>query len=75
MLTILTVYPDEDLDEWLAYLPNMPATWVHGYDKGMRVSREKLYDIRAIPTIYLLDRDKMVILKDASVDDVEYYFR
>jgi hypothetical protein len=75
MLTILTVYPDEDLDEWLAHLPKMPANWVHGYDKGMKISREKLYDIRAIPTIFLLDKDKKVILKDVSVDAVELYFR
>lgn len=75
MLTILTVYPDEDLDEWLTYLPKMPATWVHGYDKGMKISREKLYDIRAIPTIFLLDKDKKVVLKDVSVDGVEHYFR
>ena len=75
MLTILTVYPDEDLDEWLAYLPKMPANWVHGYDKGMKISREKLYDIRAIPTIFLLAKDKKVILKEVSVDAVEHYFR
>src|SRR5690554_11131 len=74
MLTILTIYPDSDLEEWLAHLNGMPAGWVHGYDKGMEITQKRLYDIKAIPTIYLLDRDKNVILKDTSIEAVESFF-
>ena len=74
MLTLVTVYPDEDLDEWLEHLDTMPAAWIHGYDKGMRITRETRYDIRAIPSIYLLDKDKMVILKDTSIETLESFF-
>ncbi len=74
MLTILTIYPDDDLEEWLAYLDKMPANWIHGYDKGLRITYEKLYDIKAIPTIYLLDKDKNVVLKDTSIEAVESFF-
>ena len=36
--------------------------------------KEELYDLRAIPSLYLLDKDKKVLLKDcASVDMVETY--
>ena len=34
----------------------------------------RLYDIKAIPTIYLLDSDKKVILKDCSLEAVESFF-
>ncbi len=74
MLTILTVYPDDDLDEWLSHLNTMPPNWVHGYDKGMEITRKKLYDIRAIPTLYLLDKDKNVILKDTSLEAINSFF-
>ena len=74
MLTILTLYPDEDLDLWLAHLPQMPQNWVHGYDKGMEITHKKLYDVKAIPTIYLFDKEKNVILKDSSIEAIENFF-
>ncbi len=74
MLTILTIYPDNDLEEWLAHLDKMPTAWIHGYDKGMKITHEKLYDIKAIPTLYLLDSDKKVILKDTSIESLEAFF-
>lgn len=74
MLTILTLYPDNDLSEWYAHLPEMPVKWIHAYDKGMEVTKKKLYDIKAIPTLYLLDKDKKVILKDSSIEAIESFF-
>lgn len=74
MLTVLTVYPDKQLEEWTAHLSEMPDKWLHGYDKGTAVTKKKLYDLRAIPTLYLLDKDKKVILKDASMEAVEAFF-
>lgn len=74
MLTILTIYPGNDLDEWNAHLPQMPDRWVHGYDKEKRIIHKTLYDIKAFPTLYLLDRDKNVILKDTSIEAIESFF-
>lgn len=33
----------------------------------------KLYDLRASPTLYLLDGNKKVLLKDASIEEIEHY--
>jgi hypothetical protein len=33
----------------------------------------ELYDLKAMPTLYLLDKDKKVLLKDAPVEQVEQY--
>ncbi len=74
MLTILTIYPDSDLEGWKAHLPQMPQQWLHGYDPGMAITHNRLYDIKAIPTIYLLDSDKRVLLKDTSIEEVESFF-
>ncbi len=54
--------------------PYLPREWLHAYDPGMVITRERLYDIKAIPTIYLLDSDKKVLLKDSSIQAVESFF-
>lgn len=64
-LKVLAIYPDEDLAEWEAYRPNIPARWINAYDKGCVVRDRELYDLKAIPALYLLDRDKRVMVKDA----------
>ena len=48
-----------------------PAGWIDGYDDGQRLTREQVYDLKAMPTLYLLDAEKRVILKDASFGQVE----
>lgn len=74
MLTILAISPDSNLEEWRAHISEMPARWVYAYDKSGEITKKKLYDIRAFPTLYLLDKDKEVILKDTSVEAVESFF-
>ncbi len=64
-LTVLALYPDEDLDAWRAYSSQIPAAWINAYDRGCRIERDELYDLRAIPSLYLLDRRKRVLVKDA----------
>lgn len=74
-LKVLAVYPDEDLTAWQNHRKEMPAAWINAYDKERMVRSEKLYDLQAIPTIYLLDKDKTVLLKDvANVQPLERYF-
>ncbi len=71
-ITTLAVYPDEDLEAWRNYLPNMPDSWICAYDRGMAISQQESYDLKAIPSLYLLDRDKRVLIKDgASVAQLE----
>ncbi|MDR3193733.1 MAG: DUF5106 domain-containing protein [Tannerella sp.] len=70
-LAILLFYPDEDIEIWKAHLSEIPAGWINGYDPQAKVKEEEIYDLRAIPTLYLLDRDKKVLLKDANFEKVQ----
>lgn len=72
-LKVLALYPDEDVKAWRDYLPQMPGEWINGYDASLRIKQEELYDLRAIPTLYLLDAKKQVILKDAPFPAIEAY--
>lgn len=72
-LKILAIYPDENLDEWYKHLDDMPAEWLNGYDRGCRIERENLYNVSAIPALYLLDKEKIVLVKDSTnVAEIEF---
>ena len=75
MLTVLSVYPEADIKSWREALPEMPQkNWIHVFDKNRIITRKRVYDIKAIPTIYLLNRNKKILLKDTSVEEIETYF-
>jgi len=63
-LRIIALYPDTDMAEWVAHANEIPDTWINACDKAQEINEKELYDLRAIPSLYLLDRDKKVILKD-----------
>jgi hypothetical protein len=66
VMRVLAIYPDEDLTEWRNYRSQIPATWINGYDKGCTIREGELYDLKAIPALYLLNADKCVMVKDAT---------
>ncbi|RNC66363.1 DUF5106 domain-containing protein [Proteiniphilum sp. X52] len=74
MLTILALVPDSDPEEWKAHLSEIPAQWIYAYDKSGEITKRRLYDIKAFPTLYLLNKEKKVILKDTSIEAVESFF-
>ena len=69
-LAVVNVYIDEDLAAWRAYEPNYPRNWLCGYDPDGLVRSDRLYCVRAIPSLWLLDRDKRILLKDAPTERV-----
>lgn len=66
VLKIFAVYPDEDLTAWREHYDDMPSDWYRTYDAGQTIREGQIYDLRAIPSLYLLDRDKNVLMKDVD---------
>ena len=73
-LKVLTIYPDEDVALWKGHLSEMAKEWINGYDKNQTITHELLYDLSSIPSFYLLDKDKKVLLKDADWRQVLHFF-
>ena len=69
-LAVVNVYIDDDLDAWREYVGNYPQEWYTGYDYLRVVRDELLYDVRAIPSLYLLDAEKRILAKDAPFEKV-----
>ncbi|MNP83768.1 hypothetical protein D3C76_1828110 [compost metagenome] len=52
----------------------MSEKWINGFDTDSKILSFNLYDLKASPTIYLLDENKKVILKDTYLQPVIQYF-
>lgn len=72
-LCVLAVYPDEDLGAWQRYKKEYPVLWT--VTRYAPDQNRDAYYLPAIPTLYLLDREKRVILKDASVEQIEHWIK
>lgn len=73
LMRVVSLYPDRDVVAWRDYLRNMPSSWINGYDAELQITSQRLYDLRAIPSLYLLDSEKRVLIKDGfDVAAVEY---
>lgn len=72
-LAVLNIYIDEDIAAWRSYMPIYPDEWYNGFDPDLVIRTDGLYDVRAIPSLYLLDEDKTVIMKDAPENKVFKY--
>lgn len=74
-VVLLNCYPDNDIDAWLNYMPIYPRKWLNVFGSDFDLKDNTKYNIRAIPSIYLLDNEKRVILKDAESAQVIAYIQ
>ena len=63
-LRILAITPDAEYEEWMDH--TYPFNWMVGYDREKVIYNQRLYDIQRLPCLYLLDKDKRVLLKEAD---------
>ncbi len=75
LLRILSVYTDKELNLWENHYSELPGSWINGYDKGTVIQQKELYDLKAIPSLYLLGGDKTVLLRDATIEQIEGYLQ
>lgn len=72
-LKILAIFPERDEKLWRDKIGMIPEEWICGFDKTGVLVAKKLYDLRPSPSLYLLDKKKSVILKDARLDEIAGY--
>ena len=68
-LSVLAVYTEGNDEAWRKALPDMPEGWTVGTDREA-VKTGALYDLKAMPSLYLLDGKKTVLLKDAAYEKI-----
>ena len=65
-LTKLAIYTGENAELWLEESFNKKPDWICGFNNDYSITTNKLYDRRATPSVYILDRSKRVLMKDVS---------
>jgi hypothetical protein len=74
MLAVLSVYHGNDVDGWKKHVSEMPSSWIHAYDYAHEIADSATYALRVIPTLYLFRKDGTVVMRDAPLNYVEYFF-
>ena len=64
MVVILGVYPFGDME-----------LWIDGCDEKQLIMENSWYDLRTSPTLFLLDKNKKVIIKNGSPENIISYLK
>lgn len=73
IVMVLAVCPEDNYEGWLSHA--YPQTWINGYDMARELYSNRLYDIQYYPSLYLLDSNKTVLVKESDWQIVELYFK
>lgn len=65
-IQVLAIYADTETDEWRKHPQPFPPTWTDGCSPEGEIVQQHLYDLPAMPTVYLLDKGNTVRLKDCT---------
>ena len=72
-LNIMAICTDGMKDTWDKEKDYFPSTWTNGFDEKGEIIMKGTYMLRMMPSIYLLDANKKVLLKDTNPEDVIKY--
>lgn len=69
----IMIYTEGDSDVWKQHKHDCPKGWISGFDAEENIRMRRIYELRAMPCIYLIDKDKKVILKDVNINTLITY--
>lgn len=67
---VFTVCTTSDRAEWSKYIEENKLVWINGWDPQRRTRFDFFYNVQSTPLIYILDRNKTIIAKKISAEDV-----
>jgi len=72
-LKVLTVYFEDENEVWNNYIhsPEANPNYMHGWNFDQSITDKALYDTRAIPYMFILDKDKKILKKNVMENDLE----
>lgn len=74
-LAFLAIDPRSAEEDWRKSLDKVPPVVQVGLDSEYEILHNSLYDLRPMPTIYLLDAEYKVVAKDIQIETLEQWLR
>lgn len=69
-IEVFTVCTAADRAKWSEYIEKNRLIWINGWDPQRRTRFDYFYNVQSTPLLYILDRDKKIIAKKLSVEDI-----
>ncbi|HOU02141.1 MAG: DUF5106 domain-containing protein [Bacteroidales bacterium] len=67
---VFAVCTISDKAAWTKYIDENNLSWINGWDPDRSSHFDYYYNVQTTPMVYILDRNKKIIAKKISVDDV-----
>jgi thiol-disulfide isomerase/thioredoxin len=72
-IEVYAVYCEVEEDKWKKYINENQLKWLNVWDSTKKFQYKRTYDISSTPVAYLLDKNKEIIAKKLSVEQIEEF--
>jgi peroxiredoxin len=73
-IEVMAIYTQHEMDKWEKYMLDNSLNWINVVDQQYLSDFREKYDIKSTPQIYILDKDKKIILKNIGVNQLPGIF-
>jgi len=70
-IEIFAICTIADREKWTNYIQENQLEWINGWDPQRRSRFDYYYNVQSTPLVYILDKDKKIIAKKISVEDID----
>ncbi len=69
-IEVFAVCTTADKEKWSKYIEDNRLTWINGWDPERASHFDYYYNVQSTPMIYILDKNKKIIAKKISVENI-----
>ena len=69
-IEVFAICTQSDRAKWEKYIKEKDLNWINGWDPKRTTNFDYYYNVQSTPTIYILDKNKVIIAKKLSVENI-----
>ena len=69
-IEVFAICTQSDKPKWEKYISDNNLTWINGWDPKRLTNFDYYYNVQSTPTVYILDKNKVIIAKKLSVENI-----
>ena len=74
-MEFLAISTITDENKWKSYIKEKQYTWMNLADIDLRSNFRRDYNVRTVPQIYVLDKDRKIVAKKLDAEQIEQFVR